>query len=319
MKKLVTTLLVFTQVWMSIAQNVTLYDENFDDTTHTFNLTGNTPGIGYANTQEGHFTVNDVYNGGTGNWECFWPVVHDFTAPNIADQPAGIVFSPNSNYLHVQSNILVQEGIQNAALVDYESNPSCQLESPIFTKMIPTLNTQNLTDVILSFYWLCGGAANTYGSVYYKADGGPWTLITSPITNYSGQPTWTQQFISLPEFEGLTTLKFGFRFNFGEEDPDNKRGFSIDDVRISATDLTVGVQDPSTSHLTIHPNPVGETLNLIGVKRPNSTVFIFNQLGSLIKTESFKPAIDVSDLDKGVYYLLLNGEGVLKRKRFVKT
>lgn len=173
MKKLVTTLLVFTQIWISIAQNVTLYDENFDDTTHTFNLTGNTPGIGYANTQEGHFTVNDVYNGGTGNWECVWPTVFSFTAPNIPAQPAGVVFSPNSKYLHVLSNLLAEEDIENASLVDYEFMGACQAESAIFTKMIPTVNTQNLTDVVLSFYWLCGGSANNYGSVYYKADGGP--------------------------------------------------------------------------------------------------------------------------------------------------
>lgn len=310
--------LVSTCVWIGTAQNVTLYDENFDGPTHTFNLTGNTAGIGFGSTQEGRFTVNDVYQGGTGQWECVWPSIYSFNAPTIADQPAGIVFSPNSKYLHVQSNILLEEDIENAALLNYEGFPTCQMESAIFTKMIPTVNTENLTDVILSFYWLCGGASNTYGSVYFKADNGPWTLITDPISNYSGQPTWTQQFISLPEFEGLTTLKFGFRFNFGQEDPDNKRGFCIDDVRISATDLTVAVEEQSATKLKIYPNPVNETLNLSGLPT-GGTISIYDQLGSLIKEVENRGQIDVSDLKEGLYYLCIQDDGRLQRIKFMKT
>lgn len=311
--------LVTTVVWTGIAQNVTLYDENFDGATHTFNVTGNTAGIGFGSTQEGRFTVNDVYQGGTGMWECVWPTTYSFNAPTIADQPAGVVFSPNSKYLHVQSNLLLEEDIENAALLNYESLSTCQGESAIFTKMIPTVSTENLTDVVLSFYWLCGGAANTYGSVYYKSDGGPWTLITDPITNYSGQPTWTQQFISLPAFEDLSTLKFGFRFNFGEEDPDNKRGFCIDDVRISATDLTVGIPEQTTNTFNLYPNPVSETLNLNAVPTLGGTICIYNQIGVLVKTITATTTVDVTQLEAGVYFIRYEENGVLKHAPFVKN
>ncbi len=311
--------LLLTFSWsLSVGQNVTVYDENFDGQTHTFNMTGFTSGLGSPSTGEISWKVNDEYQGGTGSYECMPLVNPDYTAPNIPAQPVGVVNAPNSSYLHIVVDDLEEDGIENAALIEYSL--SCLLQDNIFVKMQDFVSTENLQDVILSFYWLCGGGDDTRGSVYYKTIGGSWTQITNPVTHYQDQPQWTQQFIQLPAFENQEGIKFGFLFEYGFL-INNKRGFSIDDVRISATDVTVGINYSEAEEMMIQPNPAADFFSVQN-PRNNETlilVTVYDMAGRKMLESSESMDIDISHLDPGNYLVYIKTENGTFRSKLLKN
>lgn len=309
---LLLTGLLTLSVQFLFSQNVTVYDENFDGQSHTFNMTGSTSGLGTPSAPGLRWHVNDEYQGGSGSYVCPPPFTLDYTAPNIPDQPAGVVFSPNSSYLHILIDELEEDGIENAGLIEFAG--SCALQEQVFVKMQDFVSTENLQDVILSFYWLCGGGPDTRGSVYYKTIGGNWTQITSPMTYYFNQTNWIQESIQLPAFENQEGIKFGFLFEHGFQ-INSKRGFSIDDVRISATDVTVGAQENELQKVGLFPNPTTGFLTVSGSDVLNYNVY--NVLGEKLR-EGSTSRVDVSELNAGIYLLEIITESGSALKRFQK-
>jgi len=217
-------LLIATQA--AVAQTV-LFQETFESGASAFVL--NTTDVGSTSGGANTWLVNSVYAGGNGLADCIGLEI-PFTITPTAGQPVGIG-SPNGNYLHTASTEAAADGVLCCSFG--AADGFCTDAGNHFASMSNDVSTIGSTDVTLSFWWLCQGGSANYGEVYFSTDGGSgWTLATLPIAQYKNQSSWVQQSIALPAFNGVATLRFGFRFvngvGFGAADP----GFGIDDIQI---------------------------------------------------------------------------------------
>lgn len=79
------------------------------------------------------------------------------------------------------------------------------------------------------------------------------------------------------------------------------------------------IDEVSNLSLSVYPNPVQEYL-FVTTDSPIDKVEIYNQIGSLVKTESnVSDKIDVSALNAGVYYLSIYLENKQVTKKIIKT
>jgi hypothetical protein len=224
------TLLAFLSIniFGSQAQTI-IYSENFNGGSSTFSLnTADEGGGGNSNA----WTWNQDYLGGVFTVDC-----GGFPLPaNVADtpdQPAGIIASPQSKYIHITSVAGLAAGVDNCHFL--AADGFCNFSESYFAAMTNSISTVGQTNVSLSFWWLCAGlAGNSYGEVYYSTNNGTsWNPIPSAPPEFSETPNWTQQIITDPVLDNQPTLKIGFRFETlqsfaAAQDP----AFGIDDIQI---------------------------------------------------------------------------------------
>jgi hypothetical protein len=219
--------------FMLVAQNTdTLLYEQFETggasfTLNTTDLNSVTPAVGYN-----EWVVNNAYTGGTGTLICLG-IPNSFTVPNTPAQPAGQTGGTATGYLHLASDAALLSGIMNSSYL--AASGLCGGNENYFAGMAQDIVTTGYDSVNVSFLWLCSGAANNYGEMYYSIDGGStWTQITSPVAQFNNNTNWTTCSVTLPVFTGQPTLRFGFRFvnqiTFTASDP----AFSIDEFLITA-------------------------------------------------------------------------------------
>jgi hypothetical protein len=204
MKKIF-TLLVCAAVISAQAQ--TIYSENFEGASPTFTL--NTADLSSSTNGYNKWIINNVYTGGSFDHPC----LPGFPIPigNTAAQPSGITGFPNSKYLHIVNTDAEAGGVTNANFLSSDGNMFCVGDQNYFAKMTTPISTTGLTNVNISYYWMCGGAAGSaYGEVYYSTNGGSsWTQQGGAIY---GQTSWTQATASNPLWDNQASLLFGFRF-----------------------------------------------------------------------------------------------------------
>ncbi|MBP6312047.1 MAG: T9SS type A sorting domain-containing protein [Flavobacteriales bacterium] len=214
---------------LSICAQTVLFSEDFETALPAF--APNTPDMGSVQTGDNTWLINNSYAGGSGEILCLgFPF--SFTIPTTAAQPAGISMA-NGKYLHIASTPGIAAGITNCSFV--AADGLCTNAANHFARMTQDVNTVGASDITVSFWWLCGGSASNYGEIYYSTNSGSsWTLVNTPISQYSNQSNWVEQTISDPAFAGHTTLRFGFRFvnntTLSATDP----AFGIDDVEITS-------------------------------------------------------------------------------------
>lgn len=83
---------------------------------------------------------------------------------------------------------------------------------------------------------------------------------------------------------------------------------------------TGSVSDFKNLSLTIFPNPVEKSFSILELKG-NTEIKIFNNLGQLIKATPLSDnqnTIDVSELEKGIYYLQILANQQVYNSRFIK-
>lgn len=211
-------------------QNV-IYSEDFE-TGNSFTL--NTTDESSTASGENLWVVNDIYSGGTINFNCAG--LGSSTVPIAANstQPMGVANGPESNYLHITSTQGNGQAVSNAHYV--AANGVCPTAENYFAKMTNDISTTGETGVSLSFYYICGGASGAiYGEVYYSTDGGStWTVINTPIQQYSGQTNWTMQTITNAAFDNQSTLRFGFRFVNTNSGSATDPSFAIDEIEVTS-------------------------------------------------------------------------------------
>ncbi|MBO6518184.1 MAG: T9SS type A sorting domain-containing protein [Bacteroidia bacterium] len=79
----------------------------------------------------------------------------------------------------------------------------------------------------------------------------------------------------------------------------------------------VSVSDLDMYQLEIFPNPVGDVLTIVN-ERDHETYEIVDAQGRKVLNGSIEEEIDVAQLNKGVYYFLVKGEGQVRYGRFLK-
>jgi hypothetical protein len=236
MKKLAT--LVACSAFISLHAQTILFSENFNGASPAFTL--NTADVSSSTGGYNTWVINNVYTGGSFTDPCF-----GFNIPigNTASQPAGITGFPNSKYMHILNTDADAQGVDNTNFLASDGNIICVGDQNYFTKMTTPMSTTGQTNVNLSFWWLCGGAAGAaYGEVYYSTDGGStWSQQGGPL---SGQTSWVQATYSNPLWDNQASLLFGFRFynaytGASPTDP----AFAVDEISVfvpAAATITTG-------------------------------------------------------------------------------
>ena len=193
---------------------IDVYYENFEGATSGFTL--NTSDVNSLPTVENKWIINNNYVGGT-----FFNATCGAlgTIINTPDQVPAITGAPQSKYMHIYSNSAAQPSIFGAAIFNCNfvvtDNPAstCVIHGNSFAKQTSPISTVGISNVTLSFYWICSAGNPVFGELYFSTNGGTvWTQLTAPISNYSGSSVWTQQIITNPQFDNQANLQFGFRF-----------------------------------------------------------------------------------------------------------
>lgn len=210
-----------------LAQN-TLFFETFEGVATLANL--NTADLGGSTTGGNNFwVINDVYQGGSGTLTCLgFPF--SFTVPNNPTQPSGI-FQEGGNYMHILAQAAQDNGIGNANYLPADG--VCTFAESNFAEMSDDVNTQQMQNVSLSFWWMCGGSTTSFGELYVSTDGGnSWQQVNTP--SFANQTTWTQSSFTDPTWTNQSQLRFGFRFVNNLSTTGMDPGFAIDDILITA-------------------------------------------------------------------------------------
>lgn len=223
MRKILHTLLLTVACIFTVQaqQQVQLFIEDFESGGQPFILNSGGPA---AASGQNRWTVNNEYNGS--------PLY-----PNTTSQSnttfGTIQGAPFSTYLHIRDSIA--QGSNSVSNCNFKKDAA----SDNFAFSNIGVCSRGLTDVKLVFFYVAGGDTvntanpNSYGEVYYSADGGPWTLAKN--TKYTKQSAWKYEQISNPAFNNVTDLKFGFRWVNNGNDTLNSMSFGIDEIQIVGT------------------------------------------------------------------------------------
>ena len=212
------------------AQDILLFSENFETGGGSFSLNNSGPG---SNSGSNQWVVNNQYTGAGG---CA-------NTPDQTNTTGGTIGgAPFSQYLHIQS-------------ISTPSSNACfdqAAASDQFAYISSGFCTFGLDEIRISFFWIGEGNANSFGSLWFQADGGGWTQIG----NFNNSSTWQYEDITNPLFSNVGNLQFAFRFQNDGSGAGGELSFGVDDINVVA-DLSVA--DPVEINITsVAPNPVCE-------------------------------------------------------------
>lgn len=208
---------------MQAQQQIQLFTEDFESGGQPFILNTGGPATASGTNK---WTVNNGYNGSP---------LYPNTTPQTNTTFGTIQGAPFSYYLHIQDTVAF-----NTNSVD-NCNYDRTVASDNFAYTSVGFCSRGLTDVKLVFFYIAGGDTinianpNSYGEVYYSAEGGPWTLAKN--TKYTKQSAWKYEQISNPAFNDVTDLRIGFRWVNNGNDTISSMSFGIDEIQM------VGVYD----------------------------------------------------------------------------
>lgn len=176
--------------------------------------------------------------------------------------------------------------------------------------MTSGINTIGATAVTLSFDWLCVGQAGillaSYGTLEYSTNSGStWTAMTSPVSQYVSQSTWTTATVSsqqVPALLNQTDLRF--RFAFVNSGYGTNPSFAIDNIQVT-DNVPTGIR-ASTTEENIHLTWLSHEKNLLVNCKEHcpESISIIDMMGrevysaqggnnqqQIIHFESFKPGV----------------------------
>ncbi len=227
----------FCLVLVKAQTNILVYSETFESGGPGVQL--NTAGVG-TNSGSNMWVINNSYSGA--------PLY-----PNTPDQSntsgGTISFAPYSSYLHIYD--------QPSGITSSSYNPT--VASDRFAMLTNGFCTLGMTDVKLTFFYLCQGSPTVYGEIFYSINNGPWLSTGTP---YSNQPNWQYTIIQNPAFNNVMNLRFGIRWvNDAGALPGNF-SFGIDDIFVTGffdnfvTNFNVVLD-------SVSPNPICQNFGLL--------------------------------------------------------
>ena len=211
------------QVILLITDTISSGDPAFDFTTG---------GVGTM-TGSNKWVINNNYAGGG---------IYPATSPqdSVASGFGTITHAPYSYYLHIYDSI----GAQGGGAADCNWNPATASDRFVFLNN--GFCSLGLTDVTFTFFWVAGGDSMSYGQLYYRANGGPWTQTGRP--KYQGQTDWLYEQVIDPAFNNVQNLQFGFRWVNPTDAISPNMSFGVDDI------IAVGTYNDAVTnpvHITI--------------------------------------------------------------------
>ncbi|MCO5268049.1 MAG: T9SS type A sorting domain-containing protein [Brumimicrobium sp.] len=101
-------------------------------------------------------------------------------------------------------------------------------------------------------------------------------------------------------------------------------GMNLIDVNIALSyedPLTAGLEVNKVSSFTVYPNPANEQINIhLNTWTNNSDIFIIDALGRTVYTSTLSSnneTINVANLNKGIYTIQVNQEGIMTTQKIV--
>jgi len=240
----------------------TLYSENFNGASHTWSLNttdaSSVVGPNLASNIVNYWLVNDIFNGGAGNFLCLGILPIDYSFNNTPTQPAGITGNPIpagitgnpiSKYLHITA----VGSTGNAGY--FGPDGLCVNAANHFSRMTNDISTVGYNDVTVKFWWMGSGASDSFIQLFYSTNGGnTWDQVTYPSNIYfTQQTTWVEESVSLPAFANQASLRLGIRLknSTGGNFPGVEEvGYSIDDFRIIGEGGVVIPNEITTGSIT---------------------------------------------------------------------
>ncbi len=118
-------------------------------------------------------------------------------------------------------------------------------------------------------------------------------------------------------------------YSFSDENPNSGTAhYRLKQMDFSGTHsysqvLEVNPYQLWLDNANFYPNPVGDILNIsLPGANKNLDIVILNSLGAIIKTDIFNSLytmqLEMDELPKGYYYIQMNSEGSMVRKRILK-
>ena len=138
------------------------------------------------------------------------------------------------------------------------------------------------------------------------------TIIVTSATPSQGS-AWEELTLSYTA-EETKNYKFRLNKNYGNQ------GASFDNFSVECTACaTASISDQKAFEFSVYPNP---SINFLNVKTQEnlSSLQVLDILGkSIIMKKEVKETLDISALNKGVYFLKLTSDnGLISTKRFIK-
>lgn len=134
------------------------------------------------------------------------------------------------------------------------------------------------------------------------------------ITAADCDPIWNIEGFTIPAAYAGQTISVEFS---AITDDLNPTLFRVDEVSVLAF-TTSGLQEMEQSFVTVSPNPAENTLNIKSSTTPIGEIKIVDVSGNIVMNlefNSYSADFDISNLDKGVYFIM-NNEG--KKNKFIK-
>jgi hypothetical protein len=143
-----------------------------------------------------------------------------------------------------------------------------------------------------------------------------WTQIQGCYTAIGGE-----QFITIGNFNSNTNTDTLF---IGSTNPtynaDRYAYYYIDDITL-IDQSTVGFNELGNENsFSVYPNPANDVLNIkVGTIKENTKIKIADVIGRTILITAFKSQLDISFLEKGIYFVTIQQEGkTLGTKKIIK-
>ena len=214
----------------SNAQQILLFNENFNETTGPISFTLN----GALPTSGNSFGTNQwIWNGNIPNN----PGVNYYsnsTLPSTEDEEYHVCVSnehiscscPFSGYLHI-SNANIPSNLNS----DYDPAQASQC----FAYMTNGVCTMGMDSVALAFFYNCEGSPTAYAQVFYSINGGAaWNPLGLPLQQFNNDSScWNYFNEYIPAFRDVSSLQVGFLWVNDDNSSDPVvQGMAIDDIFI---------------------------------------------------------------------------------------
>lgn len=130
----------------------------------------------------------------------------------------------------------------------------------------------------------------------------------------SGQSVWKRY--SFPVSQGEHNFKWEYKKDYSQSGGsdavwlDNIR-FPMTGAVLSNTDIDVNAEG-----IYLYPNPAKDFVVIANLKS-NSTIYLYDALGRLRYTKRNESRINISNLENGIYYILVEREGSVFREKLI--
>lgn len=177
--------------------------------------------------------------------------------------------------------------------------------------IIEGINTSNFTNLTMSFgQQKSTNASSNELTVEVSSDGANWTMLN--YTRATGNSSW-----ALINPTGTIPSTANLRIKFTNPTTSNA-GFRVDDVKLLGTSTNLSIESTSKDSFKLYPTLVSDGIIYISSSTNKMmNVKIYDQTSKLVMSTQTQKNVNVSTLEKGIYILKVEENGISTSKKFI--